>query len=243
MIARLIARVHSPCDLFSVNSAQTMPSQRIFSVNPGKSAQIQRKSNFQRKSQRKFSLHAFVLRSSAYAIRLQDAVLAHLVQDIVGLILVKPTQLLGFLICNRQLMLQIFKNPILCLNLADRLVLHIGHIGFHRFVDLEGQHIGLAVEFQKPLVPESVQNLVGIVFGFLNRLCRLFQGDFLVLPEIVQNHQLRQREHLGPLILRLCDETHEVLVLHRAAKGQPDRVGRAGILRVGLALGEHHRRV
>lgn len=67
-------------------------------------------------------------------------------------------------------MLQIFKNPILCLNLADRLILHIGHIGFHRFVDLEGQHIGLAVEFQKPLVPESVQNLVGIVIGFLNLL-------------------------------------------------------------------------
>ena len=72
-------------------------------------------------------------------------------------------------------MLQIFKNPILCLNLADRLILHIGHIGFHRFVDLEGQHIGLAVEFQKPFVPETVQNLVGIVIGFLNRLCRLFQ--------------------------------------------------------------------
>ena len=52
-------------------------------------------------------------------------------------------------------MLQIFKNPILCLNLADRLILHIGHIGFHRFVDLEGQHIGLAIEFQKPFVPAS----------------------------------------------------------------------------------------
>ena len=80
---------------------------------------------------------------------------------------------------------------------------------------------------------------MGIVIGFLNRLCRLLQGDFLVLPEIVQNHQLRQREHLGPLILRLCDKTHEVLVFHRTAKGQPDGVGRAGVLRVGFALGEH----
>ena len=52
-------------------------------------------------------------------------------------------------------MLQILHDPAFCLNLADRLVLHIGHIGFHRFVDLEGQHIGLAVEFQKPLVPAS----------------------------------------------------------------------------------------
>lgn len=85
--------------------------------------------------------------------------------------LLKSTQLLSFLIRNRRLMLQIFKNPILCLNLADRLILHIGHIGFHRFVDLEGQHINLSVEFQKPLVPESVQNLVGVVIGFLNRLC------------------------------------------------------------------------
>lgn len=71
------------------------------------------------------------------------------------MILIKPTQLLCFLIRNPRLMLQIFKNPILCLNLADRLVLHIGHISFHRFVDLEGQHIGLAVEFQKPLVPAA----------------------------------------------------------------------------------------
>ena len=51
--------------------------------------------------------------------------------------------------------IEIFENPILCLNLADRLILHIGHIGFHRFVDLEGQHIGLAVQFQKPFVPAS----------------------------------------------------------------------------------------
>ena len=56
---------------------------------------------------------------------MQDAVLAHLVQDIIGLILIKPTQLLSFLIRNRRLMLQIFENPILCLNLADRLILHI----------------------------------------------------------------------------------------------------------------------
>ena len=55
----------------------------------------------------------------------------------------------------------------------------------------------------------------------------------------MQNHQFRQREHLGPLILCLCDETHEALILHRAAKGQPDGVGRAGILRIGFALGEH----
>ena len=105
-------------------------SQRKFSANHAKSAYFQRKSNFKRKSQRKFSLHAFVLRSSAYAIRLQDAVLAHLVQDIIGLILIKPTQLLSFLIRNRRLMLQIFENPILCLNLADRLILHMRCLSF-----------------------------------------------------------------------------------------------------------------
>ena len=32
---------------------------------------------------------------------------------------------MSFLIRNRRLMLQIFENPILCLNLADRLILHI----------------------------------------------------------------------------------------------------------------------
>ena len=105
-------------------AAKMLIARRAFS------AQIQRKSNFQRKSQRKFSLHAFVLRSSAYAIRLQDSVLAHLVQDIIGLILIKPTQLLSFLIRNRRLMLQIFENPILCLNLADRLILHMRCLSF-----------------------------------------------------------------------------------------------------------------
>ena len=39
-IRALFARLR----VFSVNSAQTMPSQRIFSVNPGKSAYLQRKS-------------------------------------------------------------------------------------------------------------------------------------------------------------------------------------------------------
>ena len=48
---------------------------------------------------------------------------------------------------------------------------------------------------------------LGVSARFLHGFCGLFQGDFLMLPEIVQNHQLRQREHLGPLILRLCDKT------------------------------------
>ena len=57
----LFALCSHDCAFFSVNSAYTMPSQRIFSVHP----------RSQRKSQRKFSLNAFVLRSSAYTIRPQ----------------------------------------------------------------------------------------------------------------------------------------------------------------------------